>query len=162
MTAIKPSAGPCVVQFRADGSCFLRIGDPMKGRYKQCEMPFEKGFGNDAADAQLIEDAFNVYHETGMTPRQLVDQLAELSTELRLIRSKIRGDAMTRKNLLDDCRRAVHQEWGRATPFRMGKMAAKLGLDFPCPYPRSNSRGAKLFREGIEFGEKKKNDKEQP
>lgn len=30
------------------------------------------------ADAKFIAESFNVYHETGLTPRQLADQRAEL------------------------------------------------------------------------------------
>lgn len=35
--------------------------------------------------AHLIAEAFNVYHETGLTPRQLADQRAELLEALKMV-----------------------------------------------------------------------------
>lgn len=45
--------------------------------------------GNEEANANLIADAFNVYGETSLTPRQLAEQRVELLEALRIARSHI-------------------------------------------------------------------------
>lgn len=40
------------------------------------------------ADANLIAESFNVLHETGLTPRQLAEQRAELLEALQLVNAK--------------------------------------------------------------------------
>lgn len=39
--------------------------------------------GGDKADAELICESFNVYHETGLTPRQLLDRLENAENFIR-------------------------------------------------------------------------------
>jgi hypothetical protein len=77
-SAAKPTKGPCIVKFRKDDSCYISIGDPVNGPHKQFDMPFERSYANDEADAMLVEETFNVYTETGRTPRQLADERTEL------------------------------------------------------------------------------------
>jgi hypothetical protein len=76
-SAAKPTKGLCVVKFRKDDSCYISIGDPVNGPHKQFDMPFERSYANDEADAMLIEETFNVYTETGLTPRELQGSLLQ-------------------------------------------------------------------------------------
>lgn len=53
-----------------------------------CAMPAEiTHFYNSWSNAHFIAEAFNVLHETGMTPRQLVEQRDDLLAALNLARA---------------------------------------------------------------------------
>ena len=62
---------------RPDGTIWLSIGDWSKGAHHQFD------FNGSEPDARLISQAFNVADETGLTPRQLAEQRAELLEALR-------------------------------------------------------------------------------
>ena len=53
----KATPGPWVVNFRADGSCYISMGDPIKGPHKQFDLLLEAGNFNDEDDARLIAAA---------------------------------------------------------------------------------------------------------
>lgn len=79
--AIKPTPGPWGVEQIADSNCFDI----------KCECGFfiatchdgVRGESNAEANARLIAEAGTVHHETGLTPRQLVERVKELEGALR-------------------------------------------------------------------------------
>jgi len=50
----KATPGPWVVKFRADGSCYISMGDPISGPHKQFDLLLKAGDFNDEDDARLI------------------------------------------------------------------------------------------------------------
>lgn len=91
-TDSKPTPGPwqvCMVPANEHWFAGITIGsaDPSDGR-RICDV-FTAGAAGDevsqmhVANARLIAEAGTVAHETGLTPRQLVEQRAELLHALR-------------------------------------------------------------------------------
>ena len=74
----------CTVHASGEGN-FLKTGDNPK---------FEEA----CANAHLIAEAGNVYHETGLTPRQLADQRAELLALLVESQTSVGGDWRARRD----------------------------------------------------------------
>lgn len=92
MTTAKPTKGPCIVSgltsdnvtvhtmaipSNIDSACKLQIADCFD---KESQLSWEEMNSN----ANLIAEAFNVYTETSLTPRQLDDQRRELLEMLYL------------------------------------------------------------------------------
>ena len=90
-TKAKPTAGPCKIEW-SDGfgpSADIYGGNKSEKFIAQVgrdDRP-EVSPGESDANAELIADAFNVYHETGLTPRELkerIDTLMALITRVVL------------------------------------------------------------------------------
>lgn len=100
-TKAKPTPGPAKVRF-------FRPDDPESDFFVEAPntlMP-ELGYGIEVlmddygdhngypreqrlADANLLADAINVHHETGLTPRQLVEQKKQLREVLEMVKKTI-------------------------------------------------------------------------
>ena len=77
--AIKPTPGPWIVSTYADGFEVDGPGGICIAQAQQLK-PIRKKEDHDQrkANARLIAEAGTVAHETGLTPRQLVDRVKEL------------------------------------------------------------------------------------
>jgi len=69
----KPTTGPVDIDTRKKGGCIeiYKIGKLNVGPLVY--IPHHGAFSD--ANAELIKEAFNVFTETGMTPRQLADAI---------------------------------------------------------------------------------------
>ena len=67
----------------------------------------------DVANVSLIAEAFNVFHETGLTPRQLADKMVEQRTDLeKVLTHLIRWHDQISKTDLDMARAALAKSKG--------------------------------------------------
>lgn len=81
-TKSKPTAGPCIVEkalkpiHPVDG--YILKGGPTQ--FPICLVAKTLGGKNPPTEAnvELIQEVFNVYHETGLTPRELKEQRGAL------------------------------------------------------------------------------------
>ena len=67
-----------------DGTVYRIAGD-IGGQTRKDESGNWSDHSEAETNASLIAEAGNVYHETGLTPRQLAEQRDELLSELKLI-----------------------------------------------------------------------------
>jgi len=94
MTEAKFTPGPWVVKWRKDNSSIISMGSLTFGPHKQMNMPFEKYWGNDEADACLIAAAPDLYKEL----ENLLDACDQLGVSggnidiARAVLAKARGE----------------------------------------------------------------------
>ncbi|MGG4053519.1 hypothetical protein ABEW79_17910 [Delftia tsuruhatensis] len=81
--ASKPTPGPWFEHREGFSTVYVeaRIGGGMVQEVAACG-PTDAGQYQQAANARLIAEAGTVHHETGLTPRQLVEQRDALATAL--------------------------------------------------------------------------------
>jgi hypothetical protein len=58
---------------------------------------------------------------------------------------------MAPNSTIQDCIAEARREFGRATPYRVGLLVGRWGLNAACPYA-PGSRGAKGYALGLEVG----------
>lgn len=83
--AIKPTPGPWEI-VQAEAGIVVRTESPSKTRYEASRYAAIGGFEREdpkqlaeaMANARLIAEAGTVFHETGLSPRQLAERNAEL------------------------------------------------------------------------------------
>jgi hypothetical protein len=98
--------------FNTDGSSAI-LSDEKHVANVSCQTPFKRGNGCKAqcaerdANAHLIAEAGTVHHETGCTPRQLLEQRDNAWQELRKIREAI--SANPEEPTFDEVRQVVAQ-----------------------------------------------------
>ena len=104
--SIKPTPGPWVARFNA-------AARPKQGVYTEshaggliadCWSLLE----HRQADAELMAEAGNVYHETGLTPRQLLEQRDELLKALRVAQNAL---ARCARPTDDDLKMSSRDAW---------------------------------------------------
>lgn len=78
---------------------FVPIGRGLVQEVAACG-PTETGQEEQQANADLITEAFNAFHNTGLSPVQLVEMVKELRTALVAMEQE-KSDYMTRNNLGD-------------------------------------------------------------
>jgi hypothetical protein len=85
MTDAKPTPGPAWIEDHANGVLFVTsseapIGDICDFYHRAGDeiVRKERHEGEALANANLFKDAIDTHHETGLTPRQLAEQWAEL------------------------------------------------------------------------------------
>lgn len=82
--ASKPTPGPWFEHREGFSTVYVeaRIGGGMVQEVAACG-PTDAGQYQQAANARLIAEAGTVHHETGLTPRQLVDRMKALESAMR-------------------------------------------------------------------------------
>jgi hypothetical protein len=89
MSDLKPTPGPweasCTNEHGYQEWSIRVPGEAPVISYEIAKITSYRPDGTDESDARLIAEAGTVFHETGLTPRQLVDLNAELLEALRKI-----------------------------------------------------------------------------
>ena len=91
MTTAKPTKGPYTAHLECDAK-FTQLGIVRDSSFKEIAFTRNQSFdpaGDNEANANLIAEAFNVLHETGLTPRQLDEQRRELLEALEDVMASI-------------------------------------------------------------------------
>jgi len=73
-----------------DGTVYRIAGD-IGGQTRKDESGNWSDHSEAETNASLIAEAGNVYHETGLTPRQLAEQRGKLLSQLRIMCGKFEG-----------------------------------------------------------------------
>ena len=91
--ASKPTPGPWFEHREGFSTVYVeaRIGGGMVQEVAACG-PTDAGQYQQAANARLIAEAGTVHHETGLTPRQLVDRMKAVESAMRDAREMIEAD----------------------------------------------------------------------
>lgn len=89
--AIKPTPGPWSKGYSVNGACCVWLDghtEPYADMGENSTWIDCETVGN----ATLIAEAGNVFHETGLTPRQLVDRMKAVESAMRDAREMIEAD----------------------------------------------------------------------
>ena len=91
--ASKPTPGPWFEHREGFSTVYVeaRIGGGMVQEVAACG-PTDAGQYQQAANARLIAEAGTVHHETGLTPRQLVEQRDALAGAIEALLTDVKHD----------------------------------------------------------------------